>query len=69
MEIFVVPDASGTGTVAAGILAAVIRSKPAAVLGVATGSSPLPVYAALSEHQLEMSAVRAVCAIPAVAIW
>ena len=59
MEIFVVPDASGTGTVAAGILAAVIRSKPAAVLGVATGSSPLPVYAALSEHQLEMSAVRA----------
>jgi glucosamine-6-phosphate deaminase len=40
MEIFVVPDASGTGAVAAGILAAVIRSKPAAVLGVATGGSP-----------------------------
>ena len=59
MEIFVVPDASGTGAVAAGILAAVIRSKPDAVLGVATGSSPLPVYAALAEHQLDMSRVQA----------
>lgn len=59
MEIFVVPDASATGAVAAGILAAVIRSRPDAVLGVATGSSPLPVYAALAEHQLDMSRVRA----------
>lgn len=59
MEIFVVPDASATGAVAAGILAAVVRSKPDAVLGVATGSSPLPVYAALAEHRLEMSGVRA----------
>lgn len=59
MEIFVVPDALGTGAVAAGILAAVIRSKPDAVLGVATGSSPLPVYAALAEHALDMSGVRA----------
>lgn len=58
MQIFVVPDASGIGAVAAGILAAVIRSKPAALMGVATGSSPLPVYAALSEHQLDMSGVR-----------
>jgi glucosamine-6-phosphate deaminase len=59
MEIFVVPDASGTGAVGAGILAAVIRSKPDTVLGVATGGSPIPVYAALSEHQLDMSCVRA----------
>ncbi|TPV51090.1 glucosamine-6-phosphate deaminase [Pseudarthrobacter phenanthrenivorans] len=59
MEIFVVPDASGTGAVAAGILAAVIRSRPDAVLGVATGSSPLPVYAALAEHTLDMSGVQA----------
>ncbi|MEZ2388104.1 glucosamine-6-phosphate deaminase [bacterium RCC_150] len=59
MEIFVAPDASGTGAVAAGILAAVIRSKPTTVLGVATGSSPIPVYAALAEHQLDMSPVRA----------
>jgi glucosamine-6-phosphate deaminase len=59
MEIFVVPDAAGTGAVAAGILAAVIRSKPDAVLGVATGSSPIPVYEALAEHQLDLSRVRA----------
>lgn len=59
MEIFVVPDASAAGAVAAGILAAVVRSKPDAVLGVATGSSPLPVYAALAEHRLDMSRVRA----------
>ncbi len=59
LEIFVVPDAAATGTVAAGILAAVVRSKPDAVLGVATGGSPLPVYAALARHRLDMSGVRA----------
>lgn len=59
MEIFVVADAAGTGAVAAGILAAVIRSKPSAVLGVATGGSPIPVYQALSGHHLNMSGVRA----------
>jgi glucosamine-6-phosphate deaminase len=59
MEVFVVPDASGTGAVAAGIIAAVVRSKPDAVLGVATGSSPLPVYEALAGHRLDMSRIRA----------
>ncbi|WP_426977094.1 glucosamine-6-phosphate deaminase [Pseudarthrobacter sp. O4] len=58
MEIFVVPNAEGTGAVAAGILAAVIRSRPDAVLGFATGGSPLPVYAALAGHGLGMSGVR-----------
>lgn len=58
MEIFVVPNAGGTGAVAAGILAAVIRSRPDAVLGVATGGSPLPVYEALAGHALDMSGVR-----------
>jgi len=58
MEIFVVPDAEGTGAVAAGILAAVIRSRPDAVLGLATGGSPLPVYAALDGHRLDMSRIR-----------
>jgi glucosamine-6-phosphate deaminase len=59
VEIFVVADASGTGAVAAGIVAAVVRSKPHAVLGVATGSSPLPIYKALAEHRLDMSKARA----------
>lgn len=58
MEIFVVPDAKGTGAVAAGILAAVIRRRPDAVLGFATGGSPLPVYEALAGHRLDMSGVR-----------
>jgi len=58
VEIFVVPTASATGSVAAGILAAVVRSKPDAVLGLATGSSPLPIYKALAEHSVEMGAVR-----------
>lgn len=58
MEFFVVPDAATTGAIAAGILAAVIRSKPEAVLGLATGGSPLPVYAALAAHRLDMSGIR-----------
>ncbi|MFC9773447.1 MULTISPECIES: glucosamine-6-phosphate deaminase [unclassified Pseudarthrobacter] len=58
MEIFVVPTAPATGSVAAGILAAVVRSKPDAVLGLATGGSPLPIYKALAEHSVEMGAVR-----------
>lgn len=58
MEIFVVPNVEGTGAVAAGILAAVVRSRPDAVLGVATGGSPLPVYEALAGHRLDMSGVR-----------
>jgi glucosamine-6-phosphate deaminase len=59
MEIYVVPDAPATGVVAAGILAAVVRSKTDAILGVATGSSPIPVYEALAAHDLDMSQVRA----------
>ena len=58
MDFFVVPDAASTGAIAAGIVAAVIRSKPEAVLGLATGGSPLPVYAALAAHRLDMSGIR-----------
>jgi glucosamine-6-phosphate deaminase len=58
VEIFVVPTPAATGSVAAGILAAVIRSKPDAVLGVATGGSPLPIYAALAGHSVDMTRVR-----------
>ncbi|MGO4804628.1 glucosamine-6-phosphate deaminase [Arthrobacter sp. 2MCAF15] len=58
MEIFVVPNAEGTGAVAAGILAAVVRNRPDAVLGLATGGSPLPVYEALAGHRLDMSGIR-----------
>lgn len=58
MDIFVSPDAAGAGSVAAGILAAVIRENPEAVLGFATGASPLPAYRALARLGLDMSGVR-----------
>ncbi len=58
MEFFTVQDAPATGAVGAGIMAAVVRSNPTAVLGVATGGSPLPVYQALAGYGLEMSGVR-----------
>lgn len=58
MEILVSPDAAAAGTVAAGILAAVIRSNPDAVIGFATGASPLPTYRALARRGMDMSRVR-----------
>ena len=58
MEFFTVQDAAAAGAVGAGLLAAVIRSNPDAVLGVATGGSPLPVYRAFAGYGLEMARVR-----------
>ncbi|MBP1133870.1 glucosamine-6-phosphate deaminase [Arthrobacter sp. PvP023] len=58
MEFFTVQDAAAAGAVGAGFLAAVIRSNPDAVLGVATGGSPLPVYRSLAGYGLEMSRIR-----------
>ena len=58
MEFFTVQDAAAAGAVGAGFLAAVIRSNPEAVLGVATGGSPLPVYRSVAGYGLDMSRVR-----------
>jgi glucosamine-6-phosphate deaminase len=44
MEVVIVPTARAVGTVAADAVSALLRRKPPAVLGLATGSSPLPVY-------------------------
>jgi glucosamine-6-phosphate deaminase len=46
-EIIVVPGAADAGTLVADEIARLILKDPAAVLGFATGSTPLPVYAAL----------------------
>ncbi|GAS95558.1 glucosamine-6-phosphate deaminase [Mycolicibacterium canariasense] len=43
-------DADATGSRVAERIAALIRAKPDAVVGVATGSSPEPVYRALARH-------------------
>jgi glucosamine-6-phosphate deaminase len=44
MEIVILPDADATGALAGDAVAALLGRKPDAVLGLATGSSPLPVY-------------------------
>ncbi|MEC3980490.1 glucosamine-6-phosphate deaminase [Amycolatopsis sp. H20-H5] len=48
MEIVIVPDSTAMGELAAGAVADLLAGKPDALIGVATGSSPLPVYAALT---------------------
>jgi glucosamine-6-phosphate deaminase len=50
MEVFVLPDAAAVGAAAAARIAAVVRLKPDAVLGLSTGSSPLGTYVALAER-------------------
>ncbi|MFF8454754.1 glucosamine-6-phosphate deaminase [Streptomyces albidoflavus] len=48
MEVVIVPDARTGGELIADAIAALLRRKPDALLGVATGSTPLPVYQALA---------------------
>ena len=52
MEVVPLGSAAEIAAVAADVVEAVVRRKPAAVLGLATGSSPLPVYRELiRRHQ------------------
>ncbi|MGH3641228.1 MAG: glucosamine-6-phosphate deaminase [Mycobacterium sp.] len=44
MEVVILKDAKQIGTVAADAIGALLRRKPAAVLGLATGSSPMAIY-------------------------
>ncbi|MFF8231067.1 glucosamine-6-phosphate deaminase [Streptomyces caelestis] len=48
MEVVIVPDAKAGGELIAEAMAQLLRRKPGALLGVATGSTPLPVYEALT---------------------
>lgn len=48
MEVVIVPDAGAAGELVAETMADLLRRKPDALLGVATGSTPLPVYRALA---------------------
>ncbi|AXG80186.1 glucosamine-6-phosphate deaminase [Streptomyces paludis] len=48
MEVVIVKDAPAGGALVADSIAALLRRKPDALLGVATGSTPLPVYQALA---------------------
>ncbi|MFF4399275.1 glucosamine-6-phosphate deaminase [Streptomyces sp. NPDC001480] len=48
MEVVIVPDAESGGELIAEAMAQLLRRKPGALLGVATGSTPLPIYRALA---------------------
>ncbi|WP_240431032.1 glucosamine-6-phosphate deaminase [Mycobacterium kyogaense] len=62
MEIVVAHDAAGVAVTAAAQVVELVRRRPTAVLGLATGSSPLGLYSELVRHVqggLDMSQVRA----------
>ncbi|HEY1717357.1 MAG TPA: glucosamine-6-phosphate deaminase [Verrucomicrobiae bacterium] len=53
MEIIIQPDAETATAIAARIVARLLREKPNAVLGLATGSTPLLLYRALAQMKLD----------------
>ena len=53
MEVVILRDAREVGTTAASVFDRLVRSRPAAVLGLATGASPLPVYDELARRVRE----------------
>lgn len=57
-EVVIVPDAAEGGRVAAARIAALVAEKPDAVLGLATGSTPLSTWRALAGLGLDLSRVR-----------
>ena len=59
-EVIIVADREAAGRLVADEIARLIRDNPQTVLGLATGSTPLPVYAALREslQGLDVSEVR-----------
>ncbi|ANW21521.1 glucosamine-6-phosphate deaminase [Streptomyces clavuligerus] len=61
MEVVIVPDAAAGGELIAEAMADLLRRKPDALLGVATGSTPLPIYEALAAkvRAAEVDASRA----------
>ena len=50
MEVIILPSSKEIGALAADAIEALVRSKPDAVLGLATGSSPLPIYNELARR-------------------
>ena len=58
MEIIIQPDQSAAIRVAAQVIARVLKEKPNAVLGLATGSSPVLLYRQLIDMKLDWSQVR-----------
>lgn len=59
MKIIKTDSAAESGFSAALLVAALIKAQPTAVLGLATGSSPQPLYEALEHEKMDLSRVRA----------
>ena len=57
-EVVIVESADAGGEIAADIIAALVASRPDAVLGLATGSTPLTTWRALAARSLDLSHVR-----------
>ena len=57
MEIIIQPTSEAATEVAADIITKLLRRKPDAVLGLATGSTPLQLYRRLIERKLDWSRV------------
>ena len=57
-EVVIAGSAEEAGELAAGAIAALVAEKPDAVLGLATGSTPLTTWAALAARRLDLSRVR-----------
>lgn len=59
-EVVIVADAAAAGAIVADEIARLVRANPEAVLGLATGSTPVPVYEALPSRlaDLDLSGVR-----------
>lgn len=61
-EVVIVDNREHAGALASAAIRSLITQRPNAVLGLATGSTPLPIYHALAhslrEHPLDVSAVR-----------
>jgi glucosamine-6-phosphate deaminase len=57
-EVVIVDGPDAAGALAADLIADLVAAKPDAVLGLATGSSPLPVWRSLAARDLDLSRVR-----------
>ena len=57
-EVVIVRDADAAGQLAADAIENLVRSRPDAVLGLATGSTPLTTWRALAARHLDLSRVR-----------
>lgn len=57
-EVVIVASKSAGGELAADVIERLVRARPDAVLGLATGSTPLAIWSALAARRLDLSRVR-----------